>query len=146
MLVWSGLILLAASQVFYHFGNSLGQIYRDQKYFSNRSAISGSTSSPDPNDVIPTNRGAFLPETSSGITLYPNDLTSDYTLINTEFTFGMWIMILDQTYSAMYQRRTNSGYELRIEYEYSIDEVRIYICNPTCISQNFDMSLIQRIL
>ena len=72
-----------------------------------------------------------------GITLYPNNLAFNYALINSEFTFGIWIIIIARAYSAMYQGKIKSSYELRIEFEYSIDEVRIFICTPTCTLKKF---------
>ena len=91
------MIIISSGQVFYHFGTSFGQIYKDKMYSSNRVAVSGNSSSQDNFDVISTDRGAYLPDHSSGISLYPNDVTSDYILIKGEFSSAFWYMMIPES-------------------------------------------------
>ena len=129
MLNWVSLFLiLTQSQVYYHFGSSFGQIYRDRMYNSNKVAISGETSSIDSHDIIPTDRGAYIHNYDSGIRLYPNDASNEAILINGSFTLAFWFKP-DSFYSGYIF--TRYGYDqYLVLYTYSEDSYyRIYYCN-----------------
>ena len=130
------IILTSSGQVLYHFGNSFGQIFRDRMYSSSRVAVSGSSSSPDSFDIISTDRGAYIPHHSAGIRVYPNDATSDYTLINGEFTAAIWYMMTPDSDGIIFLRNMNQGGYIYVDHFGGDDYFYIKYCNLTCIDQD----------
>ena len=130
------IIITSSGQVLYHFGTSYGQIFRDRIYSSSRVAVSGSSSSIDSFDTIPTDRGAYIPHHSAGIRIYPNDITSDYTLINSEFTAAIWYMMVPGSDGIIFTRSMNQGGYIYADHYGGGDFFYISYCNGYCTGQS----------
>ena len=83
-------LCLAASDNFYHFGLTFGQVFKDLKG-SHYSAVNGNSKLDDYLDIYLTDRGAYFWSGNSTITFPPNDYINLSFLYPSTFTISLWI-------------------------------------------------------